>query len=427
MNRERNQNEQNPSLTEAPVPGSSPERQLEQLLALQQISYFIDSEMELSDILDKIVEVTAQLMSADVCSIFLLDEDAKSLVLRATRGLDQTLIDTASLELGEGIPGWVAKHREILALADVSTDPRFKPLGACDNRNYHAFLCGPLSIRQELVGVMNVRKKERYDFSPAEITIFETICKQISTVIEKSRLYFNMIENERMAAIGLSLSEISHYIKNVLSNIQSGLYLVESGLQSGDLERALQAWTIVKKSNRKIADLVQNMLSYSRTTQPKMEQDNLNLLVNDILETATRAAQERAAILSTNLAPDLPDVIFDYDQLYNSLLNLVGNALDSIPPGCEGQVEIVTTWDKERGEAVLSVSDNGAGISDEDRRKIFQLFYSTKGSRGTGIGLAVTKKIIEEHGGRISFESVEGEGATFTVRLPLYLKVKDEG
>lgn len=391
-----------------------------ELSALEEISYYVESAMELSDSLNKIVEVTAATMGADVCSIYLFTEDRQSLVLRASKGLNPCVIDKAKLRVGEGIPGWVASHFEMVALSDGPSDSRFAPLPGSDEEAYHAYLCAPLNIREELIGAMTIRKREIYEFSEAEITLFQTICKQVSIVIEKSRLYFAKLEAERMAAIGLSLSEISHYIKNVMSNMRGGLYLVDAALKEGNLDRLRETWAVVKRSNDKIADLVQNMLSYSRNQELDLKRDNLNLLLTEILETTAQTAEERGIAVQPKFDSKLPDINFDKDSLSNAVLNLVMNAIDSIPEEKKnGKVEVGTWLDNEAKEAVLWVQDNGDGIADEDQPRIFNLFFSTKGSRGTGIGLAATKKIIEEHGGDISFHSEHGKGTTFTVRLPL--------
>ncbi|MBN1516292.1 GAF domain-containing protein [Candidatus Sumerlaeota bacterium] len=387
--------------------------------ALLQISYFVDSAMALHDILDKIVEITVHAKEVDVCSIYLKDEAGHGIVLRASRGLSPNLINQARYESGEGIPGWVFANGETLALSDAQEDERFQTEENSSAGEFKSWLCVPLYIREEIIGCLSIRMRERYEFDKSDLLLYETIARQIGIVIEKSRLYFDKIDAERMGAIGLSLSEISHSIKNILSNMQGSMYLVESCLARNDISCAREAWDLVRRSNRKIARLVQNMLSFSRSAKPHLERNNLNALITDILEQIERTLENKNITVEPRLETDLPESWFDYDHIYDAVMNLVTNAADSLADVENGQVEIRTKTDRENKQIILTVRDNGCGIPKELQSKIFQLFFTTKGAQGTGIGLACTRKIIEEHGGKISLESESGEGAAFIVRLPL--------
>jgi signal transduction histidine kinase len=392
---------------------------MQEFEALLQISYFVDSAMELHDILDKILEITAQAKEVDVCSIYLKDESDQGIVLRATRGLSKKLVNQGRYPSGEGIPGWVFKHRQPLALVDARADKRYKPGPDGCLEDYASWLCVPLYIREEIIGCLSIRMRERYEFDKTDMVLYETIARQVGIVIEKSRLYFDKLDAERMAAIGLSLSEVSHSIKNILSNMQGSMYLVESCLARNEIENAREAWKLVRRSNRKITRLVQNMLGYSRSAKPTLERNNLNVLVSDILNQVEHTLEHKNITLNPQLEEDLPDNWFDYDHIYDAVLNLVTNAVDSMSEMEQGCVEIQTRSDAVNEEIILTVSDSGCGIPEESQSKIFQLFFTTKGSQGSGIGLACTRKSIEEHGGSIELESQVGKGSTFTIRLPL--------
>ena len=394
---------------------------LKEYEALLQISYFVDSAMELDDILEKIVAITARTMKADICSIYLRDVQNEHLELRAAQGLSDELKSLARYRLGEGIPGYALQHGQTVAISDAPSDPRYKLPEGMDSSQDHwrAWICAPLVNREERIGVMSLRFKDKPDFDATDRVLFETICKQIAIVVEKSRLYFDKIEAERMAAIGLSLSEISHSIKNILSNMQGGLYIVDSSMRSGNMDRANQAWELLKRNNRKIADLVQNMLAFSRNTEMNLQLDNFNALINDVLETVDKSARSRKVFMDLQLEADLQQVYFDYDNLYDAVLNLVNNAIQSVEKNREdGRVTISTKLDRDNNQVELCVADNGCGISEEDKKNIFKLFFSTKGVQGTGIGLAVTQKIVKQHEGHIWFESHENESTKFFLRIP---------
>ncbi|MEN6626948.1 MAG: ATP-binding protein [Candidatus Sumerlaeia bacterium] len=399
------------------IPASCPERLHLTLEGLLEISNLVGSVMLLDDILDRIVQITAGLVGVPVCSIYLLDEQEK-LVLRSTWGLETDLKGKVVFEPGQGVVGTVAQTRQTLALEDSTVDPRYRPLPSSLSHGYRAYICSPMLIRDELVGVMTARKTDVYHFTSDEILFFETICKQVAILIEKARIYEEKIQAERLAAVAVSLSGVAHYIKNVLLTMQGGEYLVERGIEQGALDRVKDGWSVLKRANRKIRGLVENILNYCRQNEPNFRRVNLNAMITDMVQTVGDSAREHGVELATSLDPQVGEVWIDSEQIYDGLLNLVTNAVDAIPEGRGGRVRILTELLDGRHQVLIDVSDDGVGIADDVKDKIFNLFFSTKGRKGTGIGLAATRKIIEDHGGTIELTTVVGEGTTFSIYLP---------
>lgn len=390
------------------------------LHGILEISYLVGSVMELDAILDRVCGITAKLMNAPACSIYLLDDDGTDLVLRASRGPNSHMVGQIRQPITEGIMGWCVTHNEVVAVRDYRKDSRFKtvPGQVVDDTNIALLSC-PLRMQDKVVGVMVTLRADPPEWTQIDITLFETVCKQVAIVMEKSQLYFQSVEQERLAAIGLSLSEISHYIKNLLQGMDGGRYFVETGLKRGDLARASEGWAILERNTKRISSLVQNMLNYSRSSSLHFEQENLNGLLYDIARTVEESAEQRGIAMRINLDDTIPELPLSYDALHEAFYNLISNALDAFEEGKPGTITINSRLDLSRECARVEIVDTGIGISAENLPRIFQLFYSTKGRRGTGIGLAVTKKIIEEHGGRIFVQSEVGKGTRFTVELPL--------
>jgi len=159
------------------------------------------------------------------------------------------------------------------------------------------------------------------------------------------------------------------------------------------------------------------MLSYSRQAAPCLAKTSVNAILREVAELAQSAARERRVSLATNLDTTIPEIRVDADGLHHACLNIVTNAIEAAPT-VTGKVQISTRLSQAAGEIVITVTDNGPGIPPEEQPKIFQAFYSTKGQKGTGLGLAAARKIVEEHGGRILVKSKPGEGASFLIRLP---------
>ena len=283
-----------------------------------------------------------------------------------------------------------------------------------------AYLCVPLRIQDEIAGVITARKKRIYEFNQDEILFFETVCKQVAIVLEKSRMYEEKIAAERMAAVGISLTGVAHYIKNVLMTMQGSEHLVEQGLERGDLKNARGGWSVLKRANHKIRGLVENILNYCRETEPQRLAVPLNRMIEEMLETIGETARERGVDLRRSLDPEVGEIWIQPESIYDALLNLVANGIEAATESDRAFVEVRTERLHDRNQIRIDVIDNGDGIPEDNREKIFNLFFTTKGKGGTGIGLAATRKIIEEHSGSITLESRIGEGTHFTIHLPIH-------
>jgi K+-sensing histidine kinase KdpD len=393
-----------------------------QLHGLLEISYLVGSVMELDDILREIANLTTEMLDTPTCSIYLLGPRRQNLTLRAAAGISAAQVGTKKLPLGRGLPGIAALENRLIAVPDASKDERHAAVFGSGEEQRHAYICCPLRIRDEVIGVMTARHYGRV-FAPDDCTLFETVCTQVAIVIEKSKMYYDKVEADRLAAISISLSEVAHYIKNLLQGMKGGIYFVDLGLKKGDLEAARKGWEVLQRGNRKIASLVENMLNYSRKLELRFEKHNINSVIFDILHQIDDSAVERGVAIIPETHRELPQVEIDYDRMYDALLNLISNAIDAIPADRNnGLVQVKTRLSADGKYVEAEIKDNGTGIPPENQGKIFNLFFTTKGDRGSGIGLAVTRKVIEEHEGRILLESAVGKGSTFTVQIPVHRK-----
>ena len=191
------------------------------------------------------------------------------------------------------------------------------------------------------------------------------------------------------------------------------------GLNDKDDAIVRRGWGIVEKNQAKIYNLVMDMLSFSKDREPALESADLNETVGDVVELMQSRASELGVALEWSPAAEIPPVQIDTDGIHRAILNIVTNAIDASEDVEGGKVKISTTWDPATMTAQVIVSDNGSGIPAGAVDKIFEVFASTKGSRGTGLGLPVSQKIIREHGGSIQIASEVGKGSIFIVELPM--------
>ena len=387
--------------------------------ALLEISNLVGSVMRLDDILDQIVRISADLIEVPVCSIYLLRADG-TLVLRSCVGLELDLCGKVTIPKGEGIEGWAVLRNAMVAVPDATQDSRYKPSHSSLEASCRAMLCAPLRIQNEIIGVMTVRRMEVTDFTLEQNRLLETVCKLVAIVIEKARMYEGKTQAEHLAAVAVSLSGLAHYIKNILFTSQIGEYLVDKGLNEwNDLDRVREGWATLHQANQKIRKLVENMLNYTRKTKLEPKPVHFNKMIVEIAESVHSQAALRKIDMVTDLDPELDRLMLEPESIHDAFLNLVTNAIDAIPEGQAGRIEIRARRIAGQSNLVVEVIDDGIGIAEQYRDKIFNLFFSTKGKKGTGIGLAVTKKIIEEQGGSIDYEKKAGPGACFRVFLPL--------
>jgi PAS domain S-box-containing protein len=235
--------------------------------------------------------------------------------------------------------------------------------------------------------------------------------------------------SDRLAVVGQTVAGLAHGIKNILTGLEGGVFVLETALEDKDDQLLGRGWNMVQKNISRISVLVKDLLSYSRERAPQYEETDPNLLAEEVCALFDVKAQEKAITIERDFDPDAGKtlkIFLDQRGIHACLSNLVANAMDA----CESDTKkaghrlIVRTRQDAEGNLLFQVSDNGTGMNDETKRKIFASFYSTKGSRGTGLGLMVTSKIVMEHRGEISFESEEGTGTTFSIVLPSSGSVK---
>ncbi len=391
--------------------------------AMLEISNLVGSAMELDEILNRIVHITTELFDVPVSSIYLFGPLRENLTLRASVGLDTNAIGIGKLPLGHGLPGISAAENMTIIVDDVSKDERHEPIhGGWENKSY-VYICVPLRIQDNVVGIMTSRRREANPFSDEDRTLYETVCKLVSIVVEKSKMYFEKQEADRMAAISVSLSEVAHYIKNLLQGMKGGIYFVDLGFKRGEMDSARKGWGVLQRGLNKITSLTENMLNYSREIELQFERRDINALIYDVLSQIDDTAVERGVAILPETARELPTVEIDMEKIYDVLLNLISNAVDSIPKNRKDALILIRSHLSEDGHFVeVEIEDNGCGIPEEVLPKIFNLFFSTKGEKGTGIGLSVSRKIIEQHGGQIQVRSEVDKGTCFNIRLPLNRK-----
>ncbi|NVM22949.1 MAG: response regulator [Desulfobacterales bacterium] len=242
--------------------------------------------------------------------------------------------------------------------------------------------------------------------------------------VELRQAQEELIRSERLASVGETVAGLAHYIKNILSGLRGGMYMANTGMARDKPYMLQDGWAMVQRNIDKVSNLALDLLRYSKERTPERTLCSPNRIVSEVLELLKNYAKVHRVELKKILDPNLKDAYLDKDGIHRVLLNLVSNAIDACiydtaaSKAWEVTVETRLETDDDPGETILfKVTDNGCGMTDQVKAKLFTRFFSTKAGRGTGLGILNTQKIIHEHGGKISVKSKAGQGSTFSVRL----------
>jgi two-component system NtrC family sensor kinase len=247
---------------------------------------------------------------------------------------------------------------------------------------------------------------------------------------EIKRLEKELVDSERLAAIGQTVAGMAHCIKNILHGFKGGSYLIDVGLEKDNIVKLKKGWQMIQRNINHTSDLVLDLLSYSKQREPEFDNCFPNEIAADVCDLMTPHAHNYHVEIARDFSDDIQEVSMDARTIHRCLLNLVSNAIDAciFDENFKKKHSVcVATFFDNHDYICFKVEDNGIGMNREVREKIFSSFFSTKGAKGTGLGLLVTKKLIEEHQGNIHVISKEGKGTVFTIRLPYKkanLKVK---
>lgn len=368
--------------------------------------------------IDKLLQVTldkiSQVMETDSSFAMLIDEDGK---LRVKASKAKKPAFQKRILLSRKIIKEVIDKQVGVLISNAENDDRFASDDSIYSLGIRSTICVPIKGRKQILGVIQVSCSiSKHTFTRNELRLLTVIGYQTGLAVDNVRLYKSLLQNERMAAMGETVAFLSHDIKNILQALMSGMELVEFGFQEMSIQKAKRAWPILQRALRRISQLVLNMLAFSKEREPLLKPVNINGIIEEIVELEKIGADERGVILSTKL-DYVPPIQAEATGLQQALLNLISNALEVVNDK-SGVVTVSSRLDRDTNNVIIVVSDNGGGIEGEHLKKIFTPFFSSKGQKGTGLGLAVTHKVIKEHGGDIQVSSKVNAGTKFVITLP---------
>lgn len=224
-------------------------------------------------------------------------------------------------------------------------------------------------------------------------------------------------ENERLVDVGQIAAGMSHTLKNVLNGLRAGQFVLDRALKTGDQEKLQKGLDVTRSSVRRIERLIFDMLSYAKEREPQREILDPNEILQEVADELQQMAKSWEVELSAELDPKVGLIALDRLAIYRALMDLTTNAIEACAEGGPGD-RVVLSSRGAPNEVVLTVKDRGCGMTDEQLKSLYTRFVSSKATGGTGLGMVVVKKIIDEHKGTIEVESIPGQGTVFDIHLP---------
>jgi two-component system NtrC family sensor kinase len=393
----------------------------EDLAVLNEITRAVTSSLELDRVLSTSLHSIRQILHVEAGSLILLDAESGELRFSNTLpALEGWLRRDAAQTGGGGILSTVTALREPLIVKDAQL-LREKD----DELSLRNLLAVPLIAKSRVEGAIVVINRSEGAFTSDDLELLQFLAGAVAVAAENARLYgeladfaqelersqAQLIQIEKLAATGRLAASLAHEINNPLQAINNCLHLVVNRPLTDEKKKYYLG--LAQTEVERLITLVQRTLEFYRPSQGRRAATNVNHLIETVLVLSNKRLEHGRVQVRTQLQPERAAIMAVPDQLTQVFLNLIINAVEAMPDG--GWLTVVSTvrdsW------LAIDVQDTGAGLSPDEAARIFEPFYTTK-AYGTGLGLAVSYGIIQQHGGRIEVNSVPGQGTTFTVLLP---------
>jgi signal transduction histidine kinase/pSer/pThr/pTyr-binding forkhead associated (FHA) protein len=322
-----------------------------------------------------------------------------------------------------------AMQGEGVLSTNAMQDPRFASGDSVQRYQIRSAICSPITFGDQTFGAIYIDSSTvHHAFNREQLALLNAIGQHTGLALANADEHLKRVTSERMAAIGETVASLSHSIKNILQGLRGGADVVEIGLTKSDLDTARNGWGILRRNLDRVSALTMNMLAFGRKLQLELELTHINKIAQDCAELLEQQCTERHVALIVDADPEMPPIAVDPSLIHQALMNLLTNAIEAVPNDTgavtvrvsfhESRPNTNTPGAKTRPAVTISVIDNGPGIPEDKLAWIFEPFNTTKGLKGTGLGLAVTKRIVYEHKGRMRVESTPGQGSIFRIILP---------
>lgn len=399
-------------------------RKAQRLETLFNVAGAIVSQPMFEDILARVAEEVRGLMRARICSIVLLDDTAENFEIKAVAGqVSSAYTDRAKIPVEGSVIGEVIRTREPLYIPDVRVEARYRLSAIATESGLCSLLAVPLVYMDRAIGALNIYTAHKGTFSREDVELLQTFASYSAVAIVNARRYQRIFrseellrEAEKFSLLGTLAAEIAHEVRNPLTILSMLTHSISSDpALSGQSRQDLE---VMGKKLKHINTIVEQVLDFAKPPRETLEEIGLNAIVEDVIFLLGHKASAMGYRIRKRLTDGLPMVRVNPGQIEQAILNISLNGLQAMYE--EGSALTITTGalKDEQGDWVyIRIRDEGCGLPEVIQEKIFSPFYTMR-SGGTGLGLFITNKIINQHEGRIRVRSRESRGTVFEILIP---------
>ncbi len=405
---------------ETMIPGGTDPRQAAavQLKVIYELTQLVGTIVDRQHLLERVMDLIFEYFEVDRGFILLQDspDDRPDPVVVRHR-LTPKDSKSTRITVSRTIVQHVLERSEGVLSSNAMADKRFSGGDSVQKYSIRSAMCVPLKFKDQCFGVIHIDSQiANCTYTEDQLRLLTAIGVQSGLALANARHYSERLQRERLVATGQTVASLSHSIKNILQGLRGGADVVELGMRKDSMKVVQGGWKIVARNLDRIFALTLNMLAFSKQRSPELEMTDIAKLMDEIAALVQTQFDKKGVALLTDYDPALPQVPIDPSGIHQAVLNLLNNALDATDPDT-GAVSLRCDYQPADDTVRIVISDNGPGITPETVKRLFQPFHSTKGLKGTGLGLVVTKKIVEEHAGTITVDCPPERGTSFTLTL----------
>ncbi len=363
------------------------------------------------------ITAVADYFQADHGYVMLADEEGNFCKAAAAKRNAQ---DGDTVTASNAVIAKAAQTGATVSVADAMNSEQFGGDPDFQRFNISRALCAPMQATDNVCGLIYLDDASGASWDTFHSDLLELVAKYVTLAVKNVEAQESFAEKKRMIAAGRAALNLSHSVKNILQMISGAAEVVDFGLRSNQIHRVKRSWDILKPNLERMRKYTLEMLDYSKERKLNPGPADFNRVIQGAIESLKSQLKAKNSRINIRVDRKIPEVFLDAERIHEMALNLVLNAIDIVDNN-SGLVSIETKYHSNQELVSLAVTDNGHGISDEMKEKIFTPFESEKKGFGTGLGMPIAKQIIDQHNGTIEIDSKVGQGTTFTVYLPVRL------
>ncbi len=391
----------------------------EHLRLIYALTALTASTIDRDELLEKVMDLVFEEFKPDRGFILLQDSPTSRPTPAVVRyRVKPRTMDEGRIPVSRTIIQHTLERGEGILSTNAMNDQRFRSGDSVQDYGIRSAMCVPIRTAERTYGVIHIDSSlANFTFSPQQLRLMNAIGQHTGLAMQAAEALSHMMKTERLAAMGETVASLSHSIKNILQGLRGGADAVELALHKKDMKLAEEGWPILARNLDRIYALTLNMLMWAKPRTLEIELISLPELLKEVVELIQPQAERKRATLTLELDEHMPPIPADSAAMHQALMNVLTNAVEAIP-NRSGAIKVSTRFDAEHHATRIIINDNGPGVPADVRESIFEPFMTTKGQRGTGLGLAVTRTIVQQHGGRIELADVNAPGTTFAITLP---------